>query len=236
MGHRYVIETPISSDRAILEGSEAHHLQHVMRAAIGDEIVLFDGSGREFVARIDSLKRSQVELTVTASAMVDRESARPLFVGVALPKGDRQRWLIEKLVELGTTRVIPLRTEHSIVHPEPRSLHKLQRFVTEASKQCGRNRLMEVTPLTSFHDFLTSAPELALRWVADPAGDRGGDGSWSRDRQRAAYLAVGPEGGFSETERQSATAAGWRLVSLGPRLMRIETACLALVILASSDF
>ena len=161
MGYRFFVETPIISDRAVLVGPEAHHLQHVMRAAVGDEIVLFDGSGREYAARMDRFKRAAVELAITATHVVDRESGRIVVAGVALPKGDRQRWLIEKLVELGVSHVIPLQTEHSVVHPEERSLSKLQRFVIEASKQCGRNRLMEVGPLTRFHDFLSAAPDTA---------------------------------------------------------------------------
>jgi 16S rRNA (uracil1498-N3)-methyltransferase len=196
---------------------------------------LFDGSGREFVARIDGLQRSQVELTVTATMVVDRESAQQLVVGVTLPKGERQRWLLEKLVEIGVSRLVPLCSEHSIVHPDAGSLRKLLRFVIEASKQCGRNRLMEVAPLTRFTDFLASAPEGARRWVADPTGDRCGGFATALDFSSAAYLAVGPEGGFSPAERQSAESAGWQLVSLGPRILRIETACLVLATLAAHD-
>ena len=122
--------------------------------------------------RIDNVKRSQVELTVTSSAVVDRELSRKLVLGVALPKGDRQRWLIEKLVEVGVAHVVPLRTQYSVVHPEPRSLTKLQRFVIEASKQCGRNRLMEIAPLVDWPEFLAAAPGDALRAVADPSGQR----------------------------------------------------------------
>ncbi len=232
MGHRFFVETPISSDRATLTDSESHHLQHVMRATVGDEITLFDGSGREFSARIDNIKRSQVNLTVTSTQEINREAPRQITVGVALPKGDRQRWLIEKLTELGVAQVVPLRTERSVVHPDHRSLKKLNRFVIEASKQCGRNQLMEILPLTSLQEFLASAPALAVRWMADPAGNLAGS---VPARQDAAYLAVGPEGGFSPQEQQAADVAGWQTVSLGPRILRIETACAVLTTLVSAD-
>ncbi len=233
MGYRFFVETPIISDRAVLVGPEAHHLQHVMRAAVGDEVVLFDGSGREYAARVDRFKRAAVELAITATHVVDRESGRIVVAGVALPKGDRQRWLIEKLVELGVSHVIPLQTERSVVHPAERSLSKLQRFVIEASKQCGRNRLMQVGPLTRFHDFLSAAPDTAMRWFADPTGDLP-EGDTCRDR--TAYLAVGPEGGFSPQELLVARSAGWHVVSLGTRMLRIETACVVLATLMSPEF
>ena len=232
MGHRFFVAPPLVTDLVTLSGSEAHHLQHVMRATVGDEITLFDGSGREFSARIDRLKRSQVDVTITSSREVNWETTRQIIVGVALPKGDRQRWLFEKLTELGVARVVPLRSQRSVVHPDERSLKKLSRFVIESSKQCGRNQLMEVWPLTDLQEFLTAAPATALRWLADPAGAAARRGPLE---QETAYLAVGPEGGFSSQERQAAELAGWHAVSLGPRILRIETACAVLTTLVSSD-
>ncbi len=233
MAHRFFITEPITSERTTLTGTEAHHVQHVMRAVVGDEITLFDGSGQEFTARIDGLRRSQIDLIVTNHSVVSREPIRHLIVGVALPKGDRQRWLIEKLTELGVAQVVPLRTQRSVVHPEQRSLKKFRRFVIEASKQCGRNHLMEVAPLTHFSAFLAAAPQSAIRWLADPAGNQA-MGNVAR-QTTAAYMAVGPEGGFSPEEQHEAEAALWQSVSLGPRILRIETACAVMVTLASSD-
>ncbi len=232
MGHRFFVEAPIRSDHATLIGSEAHHLQHVMRAEVGDEITLFDGSGKEFTARIDGIKRSHIDVTVTNIHEVNREASRRIILGVTLPKGDRQRWLIEKLTELGVCQVIPMRSERSVVHPDQRSLKKLSRFVIEASKQCGRNELMRVSPMVNLPDFLTSAPTTALRWIADPTGGTASMGPTSR---AAAYLAVGPEGGFTMREQRAAEAAGWQTVSLGPRVLRVETACAVLATLVAHD-
>jgi 16S rRNA (uracil1498-N3)-methyltransferase len=232
MGQRFFVDNPITSEQAILLGSEAHHLQHVLRASMGDEVILLDGSGYEFVARVTGLARSHVELVVLASRLVDRELPREIVVGVALPKADRQRWLIEKLVELGVARIVPLRTRRSVVHPDSRSLVKLRRSVTEASKQCGRTRLLEVTELVPLADYLRAASSSASRWIADPAGippcsAPGGAASH--------FLAVGPEGGWTDDELSSAREAGWHVVSLGARILRIETACLVLAALLSQD-
>jgi 16S rRNA (uracil1498-N3)-methyltransferase len=232
MGHRFFVDHPITSAQAVLVGSEAHHLQHVMRGSIGDEVILFDGSGCEFMARITGLARSHVELVVLESRLVDRELPREIVVGVALPKADRQRWLIEKLVELGVARVVPLRTQHSVVHPDERGLVKLRRAVVEATKQCGRTRLMEVAPLMPLADYLQAAPPGASKWIADPTGT-------APDRAVGSaaghFLVVGPEGGLSDEELSLARASSWRAVSLGARILRIETACLVLSALLSQE-
>src|SRR5688500_9189413 len=101
MSDRFFVETPIDSEQAELIGPEAHHLAHVMRAGPGAEVTLFDGSGAEFAARVTKIGRSRVELTVSARREIDRELPFPLVLGVALPKGDRQKWLVEKATELG---------------------------------------------------------------------------------------------------------------------------------------
>ncbi len=110
MSERYFVESPITSDRAVLSGAEAHHLLHVMRATRGSAVTLFDGTGWEFEAVVESTKRSEVELSIVARREVNREAAIELTLGVALPKGDRQKWLVEKATELGVARLVPLVT------------------------------------------------------------------------------------------------------------------------------
>ena len=232
MPHRFFVESPIASNRATLAGSEAHHVQHVMRMHVGDELLLFDGGGSEFRGRIESMGRQQVEVTVLQRHEHNVELAAELTVGAALPKADRQRWLVEKLTELGTTRFVPLRTRRSVVHPDDKSLNKLRRAVIEASKQCGRNRLLHVTPLTSLDAFLATAPDDAQKWFGHAQGSAA-----NTDRSdQPLYVAVGPEGGLADEEIGAARQQGWRAVSLGPRILRIETACLALATLAAQRF
>jgi 16S rRNA (uracil1498-N3)-methyltransferase len=230
MGQRFFVGTPISTDRAVLSGSEAHHLLHVMRAGVGDEVILFDGSGREYTGRVSQVGRSQVELQVVASRQIDRELAVEIVVGVALPKADRQRWLMEKLVELGATRLVPLQTQRSVVHPDQKGLVKLRRTIVEATKQCGRTRLMEVSELAPFVAFLGAPPAAACRWIADPAGTVP---PLPSAVAATGYVAVGPEGGWTDDELAMARSAGWQPVTLGRRVLRIETACLVLVTLLS---
>src|SRR5436190_19699722 len=106
MADRYFVETPIEGSQARLVGTEAHHLIHVMRGKLGDQITLFDGTGAEFQCRVTQVGRSEVDLSVNSRHEIDRESPLPLTLAVALPKGDRRRWLVDKAVELGVARLI----------------------------------------------------------------------------------------------------------------------------------
>ncbi len=241
MTQRYFVEPPITGERATLVAAEAHHLAHVMRGRAGDEITVFDGSGCEFTARVERVDRAAVQLAVLSRHEIDRELPRPLVVGASLPKGDRQRWLVEKLVELGATRFVPLETTRSVAQPTAGALDRLRRAVIEASKQCGRNRLMTIDVPQSWAQFVAQADSAAMRVVAHPgfaltleefvrrrypeleAADVGGDAA-------GIVVAVGPEGGFADDEVAQAATAGWSVVNLGPRILRVETAATMLAV------
>lgn len=227
MADRYYSHTPISGEVAVLDGPEAHHLIHVMRAKPGTEVVLFDGSGAEFDAEIVRVGRSEVELAMHNSREVDRELPVEVTLAVALPKGDRQRWLIEKAVELGIARIVPLQTTRSVAKTTPQVLRRLQRTVIEASKQCGRNRLLEITPSQSWAELVAAGREVPVRILAHPH-PTSDCGSPKPVRSGVVTLAVGPEGGFTEAEVSLAVDAGWQAVAFGPRILRLETAAILL--------
>ena len=244
MPDRYFVEIPITGEQARLEGGEAHHLVHVMRAKPGHPVTLFDGSGAEFDARIETIGRSTVELAIAERIEIDRELARSITLAVSLPKGDRQRWLVEKATELGVARLAPLITARSVAQPVESALVRLRRAVIEASKQCGRNRLMEISAAVSFRDFVREAADRAERWIAhpsdaeapgrasqvrhggrsqaEPKNESGGPGN-----ENAIVVAIGPEGGFTGEEVQLAIDAGYSPLDLGPRILRVETAAIA---------
>jgi 16S rRNA (uracil1498-N3)-methyltransferase len=227
MSRRFFVDTRLVSSHARLAGSEADHLTRVLRAKVGEDVVLFDGSGAEFRSRIVSVGRSQVDLQVLERCVIDRELSPQLLLAVALPKGDRQRWLIEKAVELGVTHLIPLVTERGVAQPVDRALQRLQRTVIEASKQCGRNRLMTISPPQTIAECTAAAPPDCQCWLVHP-----GDSSrplravFALADQRPILAIIGPEGGFTEPEI-TACEAECQFVSLGSRILRIETAALA---------
>ncbi len=236
MSERFFASTLITGDRALLEGTEAHHLTHVMRAKVGDSVVLFDGSGREFDAQVEKVGKSQVELTLLTVREVDRESPLRLKLAIALPKGDRQQWLVEKAVEMGVTAIVPLIAERSVAQPVASALARLRRAVIEASKQCGRNRLMEIAEPQKWTTFAALPNPAGKQFLAHPGGRPLHEiwhGNIDALLSAGVTAAIGPEGGFTDEEVQQGIAAGWALIDLGPRILRVESAAIAIAAWAS---
>jgi len=228
MSDRYYSSQPITGERVTLVGPEAHHLLHVMRANAGERVTLFDGSAVEFDAQIVRCGRSEVETRIIARREVDRELPFELVVGVSLPKGDRQKWLVEKLTELGVTELVPLETQCGVAQPTDAVLKRLERGVIEAAKQCGRNRLMRIAKPQAWEVWITVELESsdARRLVAHPTGDPLTRVDFFAPRPTR--LAIGPEGGLTDSEVAAARPAGWHVVCLGSRTLRVETAAVAL--------
>lgn len=224
MADRYYVDQPLGPGTFELDGAEAHHLVAVCRMHVGEAVVLFNGDGREYPATIEAIARRTVKLNVASCESPMRELPLRLAVAAPLPKGDRAQFLVEKLTELGAASFTPLHTARSVVHPRETKLDKLQRHVIEASKQCGRNVLMEIPPLATWPDYLRGEHLPAHRVLAHPGG-----GALPRLDGADVAVAVGPEGGFTIEEVEAARLAGWQVIGLGPRVLRVETAALALV-------
>lgn len=233
MTQRYFSETRIVGDRTVLSGPEAHHLASVMRVKPGEEVTLFDGGGAEFLCRVETVGKREIALAVLSRHEVDREPRRKVTLFCALPKGDRQKRLIEQSVELGVRRFVPLRTRRAVVQPDADVCERLRRAVLEASKQCGRNVLMEIGDSSSVpppDEFFSSLPNV-LKLIAHPGASLtpiAAAHAANTTPTTPIALLVGPEGGFSDEEAAAALAAGWQPVDLGPRILRIETAAVTL--------
>ncbi|MDA7980111.1 MAG: 16S rRNA (uracil(1498)-N(3))-methyltransferase [Pirellulales bacterium] len=250
MADRYFSAQPVSADFVVLEDNEARHLVRVMRAEPGDEVIVFDGSGAEFVCEVVELMRNSARLAVRERHEVNRELPVSITAAVSLPKGDRQRWLVEKLTELGIFRLQPLRTERGVAQPSDKVVDRLRRYVIEASKQCGRNKLMEIASATDWSDFaqrtnITQESSVEVnahpRLLAHPDGADSLCETLTPMGQVPSeiHIAIGPEGGFSALEVDIACKNDWRVVQLGPRILRVETAAVAiasaLALAASGD-
>jgi 16S rRNA (uracil1498-N3)-methyltransferase len=209
----------------VLRGDEARHLARVRRLGAGCMVEVFDGHGFARAAEVVAADRDRVELAPIGEPLPDRSPACHLTLATAVPKGERFDWLVEKATELGVAALRPLVTERSVVDPRPTKLDRLRRLSIEASKQCGRSRLLDIGPPTSLAQ-LVAQPPPGVRVLAHPRGVA--PTGWPRVAERpSAVLAVGPEGGFTDAEVAIARAAGWVLGSLGPTTLRIETAGLA---------
>jgi 16S rRNA (uracil1498-N3)-methyltransferase len=225
MSERFFVPTPITGLTASLSGEEARHLAAVMRAKTGDRVVLFDGGGAEFEAEIDSIRKHTIELTIVGRRELSRELSFELTLAVALPKGERQKWLVEKATELGVSRVVPLLAERGVAQPVEAALERLRKTVIEASKQCGRNRLLEIAAPEPALAFLARQHSEHACWIGDAEGGR--PCLELHESASGVTAAIGPEGGFSPAEQLAAQDAGWQRVSLGRRILRVETAAIA---------
>lgn len=247
---RFFCEPRISGDRIELSGAEAHHLIHVLRARIGRQVVVFDGFGGEYLAELAQIRRDAAMLRLIERRPVERELPGRLVVAAALPKGDRQKWLVEKLVELGVSAFVPLTTRRSVTEPGESARTRLTRTVIAASKQCGRNRLMEIAEAVEWSEFADQC-RADVRVLAHPAA-AATEGLLSAPQHAPPshassncsslpeimipseiVVAVGPEGGFTDAEVAAATRARWLRFDLGPCILRVETAALCLAVLCA---
>ena len=225
MSERFFLASAPRSGRGVLVGDEARHLVRVLRAGIGAEIRVFDGAGGEWRARIESIGRDEVALAMGAPLPAVPAAEPPLALAVALPKGERQKWLVEKLTELGVARLVPLVTTRGVAEATPAALERLRRTVIEACKQCGRSVLMEIGEPAAVAAALAALPPGGRTILCDPDGP-----SLDAESLRGAaavFGLVGPEGGFTPEEVAAAVAAGAVRARLGPHVMRVETAAIA---------
>lgn len=216
-----------------LPPSVAHYVRRVLRLRPGDDIGAFDGSGQEWRLRLITVSSAVVQAEKMASLPI-RGALKPLILGQGLAKGNKIDVIVEKCSELGLTTFVPLYTERTIMRLEgPRlqdRLERWQRIAEAAAKQCGRRTLLEISPPTTLEDFCaayTVAPVKMVCWEGEQdCGLR--QMLTTSDNHSPVVVVVGPEGGLSAQEVATARQYGFRPVSLGPRVLRTETAAIAI--------
>lgn len=227
MPDRFFYSGGFDAEVLTLEGLEAHHLIHVLRAAPGRTVELFDGAGTSADCTVRDVARKSAVLEVTATRRHPMPGGPALWV--APPKGDRFRWLIEKATELGVSKLVPLLTERGAVSPRDAKIEKLQQTVISACKQSRRYWLMDLAAPLSWRNALASRSDSSPLFVADPSGTAFAPRTRALDPKGAPpTFTVGPEGGWTSDELELATQTGAETVSLGPAILRIETAAVAL--------
>lgn len=246
---------------AKLSNDETRHLRNVLRLQSGDEIFLFDGAGKEFHCQVQTVARDSTAVSVTQQVEAAQpESDLNLTLAVALLKGEKFDFVIQKATELGVTRIIPLITSRADVRIKSdddaeRRTTRWQRIVLEATKQCGRARLMKIEKPAMVSDLVrggdtdsitkANASEDARAPVKDAVqmmfaerqgsslAETLGDG---KNKSQAVTALVGPEGGWSDDEIDEARDAGWKIVTLGGRILRAETAGIVIAALIQHRF
>ena len=220
----YTSQALCEGARIVLEESPSRHLAGALRRGPGDSLQLFDGQGCEHRAEIATVARKTVEVTVGPAIENDVESPLATHLGIAVSRGERMDWVIQKSTELGVTTITPLLTERTGVklsnERAQKRLSHWRHVAISACEQCGRNRLPVIQPLEHLAHWL-SATQADKRLVLDPAATGTAEDSTT---PATVALLVGPEGGFSAPELQAARHSGWQGLGLGPRVLRTETA------------
>jgi len=228
---------------AVLNPDETKHLRNVLRLETGDEVYVFDGAGREFRGNIDSLSRNSTNIQITQEvAPAASESPLKLTMAVALLKGEKFDLVVQKLTELGVNCIVPIITSRADVRLRSdddgeRKLVRWRRIVMEATKQCGRARLMTITSPIAFDEFVKSSGAEGERLMfAERDGAQLRTVVANQMTAAQANALVGSEGGWTDDELDHARDAGWQIVTLGGRIMRAETAAITCAALLQHRF
>lgn len=235
---RIHVDAPLAPDSELtLPPDAARHVARVLRLKAGQSLTLFNGRGGEYAATIVDVANREVRVQVDAHDPVERESPLVITLVQAVSRGKHMDYTLQKAVELGVQRIVPVLSEHGQVRlDDQRTQNKQthwQGIIVAACEQSGRNRLPELQAPRSFRDWLATAVNgggdgpVADRLLLDPLADQ-------RLRVRpvpagGVVLISGPEGGFSPAERDAALAAGCSGIGLGPRVLRTETAAPAAI-------
>jgi len=225
---RFYCPVPLAAGGSLdLPPGTARHVQ-VLRLQPGADVTLFNGQGGEFEARVEHMGRSDVRVQLLRHLEVEREADRQVHLAVGMPANERMDWLVEKASELGAASIQPLLAARSVLklageRAEKKRAH-WQAIAIAACEQCGRNRVPQLHPVLSFDEWLPQARP-GERWLLTLAPDAA---LMSFDAEaQALTLLSGPEGGLTAQEESRARAAGFTPRSLGPRVLRAETAPLA---------
>jgi 16S rRNA (uracil1498-N3)-methyltransferase len=214
---------------------ETRHLRDVLRLKVGDEIAVFDGTGREFHGSIAVVnKRDSIIDDLIPVSPASPESPLELTLAAAVLKGDKFDLVIQKAVELGVVRLVPLQTIRSEVRASngKKRIERYRRIALEATKQCGRARSMEISGIKTLDELIsTQEGDQTLLF-----SERGGSGPSLLVGSSELTAIVGPEGGWDELELVAARDAGVRIITLGGRILRAETAAIAVAAILQHRF
>lgn len=223
----------ILADTVEITGSDAHHLMHVMRAKAGQEIILVDDENQVARMEMTAFREDAVTLTLLERLEADTESPINLVLAQCLLKSDKMDMVVQKAVELGAVGVIPVRSQNCVVRYDAKKAaarqQRWQKIADEAAKQCGRTALLAVNPVTDIKALIAAEKECedsVLVFFYENEDTQTVKDYLRQIKSRRIVLLVGPEGGFSLDEAKAVEEAGGKSVTLGPRILRAETAAL----------
>lgn len=241
--HRfYLAPEDWNPDALILTGTEAHHCRNVLRLETGDKVVLFDGRGRELTAEITATDSSEIRLRKLHEAQTPPLRCQ-ITLGQAIPKGKNMDLIVQKAVEIGAAEIAPILSDRTVVRLDEESAaskqSKWQSIAIEAAKQCGQNWLPRVQVPQTMSQFFQQSRRFDLQLIGSLQSDAvhlkkilAEYAAEHSDRPASVLMLVGPEGDFTPAELSLARSHGCRPITLGPIVLRVETAsiyCLSIL-------
>ncbi|MFH1148534.1 MAG: 16S rRNA (uracil(1498)-N(3))-methyltransferase [Pseudomonadota bacterium] len=230
---RFSLQSEIVQGRAVITGSDAHHIRNVLRLRRGGRIDVFDRSGAEYPATILSMTGDRIDILLDEKTCGEEIRLR-ISVGQSLLKGQKMDFLVQKLTELGVSAFRPFISERSISRGDMVKMHqkkaRWEKISVEAAKQCGRNTLPAIHDVCDFSSLLTACGRHDLKIIFwEKASDNNLRSILSASDPKEVCVLIGPEGGFPAGEVETAVGAGFLPARLGPCVLRAETAALAVV-------
>lgn len=235
MARFFISKEQIIRDKVEIVGSDVHHISKVLRLRTGDMVSLADGEGTEYEVKIVAISKDKVECMILNSYQINREPPVELILCQGLPKGDKLELIIQKSVEIGVSRIVPVKCERTVVHlsgdKATKRLDRWQRVAIEAAKQSRRSRVPEISPLMPIENAFELVPDGAVAvmpWEEEKAlGLKKVLAGVSKNYNGQVWIFIGPEGGLTQQEADKARSRGVIPVTLGPRILRTETAGIA---------
>ncbi|MGI8543310.1 MAG: 16S rRNA (uracil(1498)-N(3))-methyltransferase, partial [Aridibacter sp.] len=218
----------------LLNAEETRHLRNVLRLSAGDEISVFDGEGNEFLCEIKNIDKKQTSLQIVKKISTNsNESNLDLTLAVAILKGDKFDLVIQKSVELGVIKFVPIITKRCDVklRNEEKKLERWRKIIIEASKQTGRAKLMKITEPFEFEDFVEDANGTKILF-----SERDGKSFSEIKSNKKMTAVIGSEGGWEDSEIELAKKNGFQIITFGGRILRAETAVISIATILQHRF
>lgn len=238
----FIQSESIQNNRIVLTGDLAHHLRDVLRCEAGETVELVDEKRARYHTELTQVTKQKIVANILQKNEKPAPSRPSIFLAQAVLKGDKMDWAIQKATELGVNTILPVVTERTIVRPraerEAHQIDRWQKIAKEASQQSGRSDIPMIRTVVSLDALLNNPPDVSLKlipWEQEPKPSlktvlaepdlRGPAGQLNKSM----IVLIGPEGGLTPSEVDRARNTGWTSVSLGPRILRAETAGLAVL-------
>jgi 16S rRNA (uracil1498-N3)-methyltransferase len=229
--HRFLIDEILGNDAVLTDAGQLHHIRDVLRLKVNDEVILFDNKGHEYQAVITGIDKRQVKFKVGQTNTVPAGNTG-LTIACAIPKGSRMDDIIDDLTQLGVERIIPMQTERVVVKLDgvksETKLKRWEKIAQSAARQCQRNSIPVIEPVTDFSVVVSNSQQFALKLIPHLVGERQSlKEVFHIIQPKSVIVLIGPEGDFTSAEVDLALHNGFIPVSLGDTTLRVATAAVA---------